>query len=369
SGLATFIAGANRFMGSADQLRSTNNRDSGATLVNYDLQLVLETSFSGRDLLSTVLRAGNFGASSVFGSGGPSALSVLETAYQADGGANVLAIDKLFYSFPIGDSITITSGPLVGQEDMLAVWPSAYSSDPILDVLTLNGAPGAYNKNLGAGAGISWSDSSGMRASANYVAANGATSDSSQGGIATDAAGGTGTVQLGWEAEGWNVAAIYSQIQNGHDLIAYATPFTQQNLSGNGVTHAFGLGGSWATEESGWVPAVSVGWGFNSSDTVSSGEVSSSQSWTVGLEWNDVLLAGNNAGMAVGQPVFATDLRGGDTPADGQFLWEWWYQFQVTDNISVTPAVFYLSRPMGGLTPAYSTFQQLGGLMKTTFVF
>ena len=160
----------------------------------------------------------------------------METAYQADGGANVLATDKLFYSFPIGDSITITFGPLVGQEDMLAVWPSAYPSDAILDVMTLNGAPGAYNKNLGAGAGISWSDSSGLRASASYVAANGATSDSSQGGIATDAAAGSGTVQLGWEAESWNMSAIYSHIQNGHDLIAYATPFTQQNLNGNGVT-------------------------------------------------------------------------------------------------------------------------------------
>ena len=63
-------------------------------------------------------------------------------------------------------------------------------------------------------------------ASANYVSANGATSDISEGGFATDNAAGTGTVQLGWVADGWTVAAIYSQIQNGHDSIAYATPFT-----------------------------------------------------------------------------------------------------------------------------------------------
>ena len=70
-----------------------------------------------------------------------------------------------------------------------------------------------------------------------------------------------------------------------------------------------------------------------------------------------------------GPARFATDLRGGDTPADGQFIWEWWYQFQVTDTISITPALFCLSRPMGELTPDGSTFQQLGGLIKTTFVF
>ena len=370
SGLATFVMGANRFKDSVSRLGSESKAEFGGKVFNYELELSLETFFSGKNKLTTALRAGNFdGNRNVFGSGGPSGLATLETAYQAGDQPNQLAIDKLFYSFPIGESIIITAGPLVGQEDMLAVWPSAYPSDPILDVLTLNGAPGAYNKNLGAGAGISWSGSSGFRASANYVSANGASSDTREGGFAADKAAGTGTVQLGWEAEGWNVAAIYSQIQNGQDLIAYATPFTQQNLSRNGFTHAIGLGGSWVPEESGWIPAVSAGWGFNSSDTDSSSEVSSSQSWTVGLEWNDVFMAGNNAGMAVGQPVFGTDLRGGDTPADSQFIWEWWYQFQLSDNISITPAVFYLSRPMGELTPDGSTFMQLGGLIKTTFVF
>ena len=77
----------------------------------------------------------------------------METAYQEGDQLNQLAIDKLFYSFPISESITITAGPLVGQEDMLAIWPSVYPSDPILDVLTLNGHL-ARNKNLGAGAGI-----------------------------------------------------------------------------------------------------------------------------------------------------------------------------------------------------------------------
>ncbi|WP_226411529.1 hypothetical protein [Synechococcus sp. MU1642] len=80
-------------------------------------------------------------------------------------------------------------------------------------------------------------------------------------------------------------------------------------------------------------------------------------------------MAGNNAGMAVGQPVFASGLRGVDTPADGQFIWEWWHQFQVTDNIRITQALFYLPRPMGELTPGGSSFLQLGGLIKTTFVF
>ncbi|WP_413440791.1 iron uptake porin [Synechococcus sp. MIT S1220] len=369
-GQATFVVGANRFQGSSGRLRNENNREYGATVFNYDLQLNLETSFTGKDLLTTVLRSGNFDeVDNPFGSGGPSGLATLDAAFQEGDDPSHVAIEKIFYSFPVGDSFTFTVGALVGQEDMLALWPSAYPSDPILEVMNMNGAPAAYNKNLGPGAGISWELENGFSLSANYVAANGAEGNSSDGGIAMAQSGSTATVQLGWEGESWNVAAIYSKIQNGHDLIPYITPFADDRSYRKGTANAFGLGGSWTPEDSGWIPSVSAGWGYNSMNTDRSGQVEITQSWTVGLEWNDVFLLGNNAGMAVGQPVFATSLRGDETPADGQFIWEWWYQFQVTNNISVTPALFYLSRPLGENTPSDQTFQQLGGLVKTTFAF
>ena len=82
-----------------------------------------------------------------------------------------VGIDRLFYQFPLGD-FTFTLGGRVGQEDMLAIWPSVYPAETVLDVLTLGGAPGAYNKNLGAGAGVWW-QKNGFAISANYVAANG----------------------------------------------------------------------------------------------------------------------------------------------------------------------------------------------------
>ena len=86
--------------------------------------------------------------------------------------------------------------------------------------------------------------------------------------------------------------------------------------------------------------------------------------------------------MAVGQQAFVTgiDLSGKDVlgisssdaesqlARDGQYAWEFWYQFQVTDNISVTPALFYLSRPLGSVTQGES-FNQFGGLVKTSFRF
>ena len=97
--------------------------------------------------------------------------------------------------------------------------------------------------------------------------------------------------------------------------------------------------------------------------------MSASQSWTLALEWGDVFLDGNTAGMAVGQPVFATDLKGSDEPSDGQFIWEWWFQSQVSDAISITPALYYLSRPFGGNTKTGESLQQVGALVKTSFSF
>ena len=50
-------------------------------------------------------------------------------------------------------------------------------------------------------------------------------------------------------------------------------------------------------------------------------------------------------------------------------MWEGWYKIQLSDSISLTPAVFFLSRPLGQETPAGQSFNQLGALIKTQFRF
>ncbi|MED5469137.1 MAG: iron uptake porin, partial [Cyanobacteriota bacterium] len=97
-GQASFVLGANSFAGSLDDARDIYNKEWGATSFNYDLQLVLNTSFTGKDTLSTTLRAGNFGKT-VFGGDGPTNLSTLEVASEAEAGADVVYIDKIFYQF------------------------------------------------------------------------------------------------------------------------------------------------------------------------------------------------------------------------------------------------------------------------------
>ena len=399
TGLATFVVGANTFSGSAINVgaNSVNRAPNfltglprtpvdlpNGTSFNYDLQLTLDTSFSGKDLLRTNLRAGNFG-SSVFG-GEPHALALaeLEVAFQEGCGdgvdcSDVVAIDKLFYQFPIGSQFTATIGARVGQEDMLAVWPSVYPSDTILNVMTVNGAPAAYSKNLGAGAGLWW-QSNGVSLSATYVAANGNSSNPSVdpeeggGGIGGAFSGATGSVQLAYQRDQWGLAAIWTYLQPEGEFVPGTTPFTHGAIDHNldGRTNAFGLSGYWQPISSGWLPSISLGWGINNtsySSSQPSGSLRTSQSWMVGLQWTDVFLKGNDFGFAVGQPVFATALTDDVTPYDGNYVWEWWYKFQLTDNITVTPALIYLSRPLGMVTPQGESFRQFGGLIKTSFRF
>jgi hypothetical protein len=399
SGLATFVVGANTFSGSAinvgaNSVNRAPNSLTGAprtpvnlpnaTSFNYDLQLTLDTSFTGKDLLRTNLRAGNF-ASSVFG-GEPHALALaeLEVAFEEDCGdgtdcGDVVAIDKLYYQFPIGGQFTATIGARVGQEDMLAVWPSVYPSDTILNVMAVNGAPAAYSKNLGPGAGLWW-QSNGVSLSANYVAANGnsgnpsASPEDGGGGIGNKNSGATGSVQLAYQQDQWGLAAIWSYVQPEGEFVPGTTPFTHSAIDHNtdARTNAFGLSGYWQPLASGWLPSLSLGWGINNtsySGSQPSGSLRTSQSWMVGLQWSDVFLKGNDFGFAVGQPVFATALSDDVTPNDGNYVWEWWYKFQVTDNITVTPALIYLSRPLGMTTPQGESFSQFGGLIKTSFRF
>ena len=77
--------------------------------------------------------------------------------------------------------------------------------------------------------------------------------------------------------------------------------------------------------------------------------------------------------MAFGQPSFS------NTPAQSDpWLVEWFYRFQVSDNISVTPTLFYgtgisntrSSSGGGSGNPATgTTFNGLGGVIQTTFKF
>jgi hypothetical protein len=392
TGYAAFVLGGNSYGGNGNVFRGNQSAKDiakatqGGTTFNYDVRLDLDTSFTGKDLLRTRLRAGNFGASA-YGGGQFVGLSALETGFQsglndANGNPipapNIVEINRLFYKFPVGDGFNVIVGPRVRQDDMLAMWPSAYPADTVLDIFTYAGAPGAYSLNLGGGAGITYAKN-GLNASLNYVSSNANSGNPSQGGIGTDGAASTFTAQLGYAGTNYGLAFAYTFGQNGAQL--YGGNATGLALSGfSGSNSNYGLSAYWSPKETGFIPSISTGWGYstlagakgtNGVDAFTGAEVTAAQNWYVGLQWADAFLKGNTLGMAFGQPTFATSQFKGK-PNDGNFAWEWWYKFQVTDNISVTPAIYYLSAPLGAQgreVAGGNALTNFGGLVKTTFKF
>ena len=382
SGLAVFVLGGNAFPHTGPLITSVRTLPNGSSF-NYNLELALNTSFTGKDLFRTVLRAGNFGASAFGGQPAFLGLSELESAFESDAGANIVAIDKLFYQWPLGKGFTATVGARVGQDDMLAVWPSAYPADTILNVMTVNGAPAAYSKNLGPGFGLMWKGKH-FSVSSNYVASNGASGEPGVGGLGSQGAGGSRTLQVAYVADQWGLAVIYSFLQPFSQGVPGITPLANRAMDLNGAasTNAYGLSGYWQPLRPGWLPSVSGGIGLNTtsystappsgSPTAAESQdwlLEQSQSWLLALQWKDAFAQGNALGLAVGSPVRATGLRGDVTPHDGTTVMEAWYKVQLTDQISLTPALFYITRPLGQLTPSGHTLSQLGALIKTSFRF
>ena len=138
----------NFMLGGVPGLKTNTGGNVGNTAFNYDLRLNFDTSFTGKDLLRTRLRSGNFN-SDPFGSS--SSLFKLDKAESTD---NTVEIDRLYYQFPVSKSVTLTAGPLVRNTEMAWV-PSAYKSE-ILDFFAVAGTPGVYNKATGAGFGVQW---------------------------------------------------------------------------------------------------------------------------------------------------------------------------------------------------------------------
>ena len=357
-----------------------------AVSFNYDVRLDFNTSFTGKDLLRTRLRSGNFENNTFAGT--PFPATGAEIAFEEGKRFNV---NRIFYQFPVGDAWTVTAGPVVRQDDMLAVWPSQYPAETIMDFFTYAGAPGTYSLNLGAGAGLSYAGDilgmDGFAVSANYVATNGNRSFSSTGegaplgGIANDNSSGTGTVQIAYTADVWNLTAAYAYNQGAAygGYIPVGTPLASDPFGGLSPfsVSSFALSGWFAPDDWGrWMPSVSAGWGVNGYtanqdvniwgiDAVGDGDTAQSQSWYVGMQWPDIFLQGNYLGTAVGQPTFISSNDSFLESDESTFAWEIWYKFQVTDNIAVTPAYFFIDNPSG----MGEGGNVQGGVLKTTFTF
>ena len=382
NGSVAFLAGATKYVGEGASNVSSGKRNSqlpnfGAGPTDafhfvYDLRLDLNTSFTGKDLLKTRLEAGNMNSSS-FGYGSATPTSYYSWFFPVGGVDNQLTISRLYYSFPLGDSLNVIAGPRVRQDDLLGTWPGLYPTDfPLFGMPIYAGSVGAYNLNLGPGASIVWNQSVGSSeflATALYVAQNGHSSNPSLGGIATSNSAASGSVQLALKDDLWNIAAVWTHNQPGN-YMGIGTPLW--NKPSDSPTNSYGLGGYYIlSAHNRYLPIFNAGAGITNFASDDPYDREQAASWYVALSWPNLLADGQDLGLSLGQPTFITDSSNKSSDDSGYFF-DLYYKFAVTDNITITPAIQWASRPYGESTKPITgknEFSTLAFMLKSSFKF
>jgi len=184
--------------------------------MQYAYGLDVTSSFTGEDLLSAGIVTGN--------ASGP--LAELDSAEE---GTGALTVDSLFYSFPVGE-LSVTAGPLVDQDDVLAATTSAYSGTFRLGAMPFSEA----GDETGPGIAVSYANDSGFVASASFIAVDG---DDSTKGIGADDGDDVATFTLGYNSEdgSWGGGLVLATNDgeagsNGYDTLGGGIYYSPESI-------------------------------------------------------------------------------------------------------------------------------------------
>ena len=123
----------------------------------------LNSSFTGDDNLYVRLRTGNGVNNFVTKTFGT--YLTMGTEY-----SDALKVDKIWYTFPVGDDNTFWFGPKIENYYMHATTPSIYK--PVTKQFTLGGNGAAYGASTKTGAGWAYNADNGFAVSSNVVSGN-----------------------------------------------------------------------------------------------------------------------------------------------------------------------------------------------------
>ena len=280
--------------------------------MQYAYGLDMTSSFTGEDSLYVGMEAGN--------ASGP--LADMDSSTSTTG--NAITLHSAFYSFPLGD-LSITAGPLVDQDDVVAATTSAYS-----DAFRLGAMPFSLAGNeTGPGIGVSYATDNGLVASASFVADDGADSEK---GINTDTGNDVTTLTLGYDGDGFGGGLIIASNDGDVGTAGYDT---------------FGAGVYYSPES---LPATfSVAY-----DTKDPETGSDSTDFFIGVDYE------------VGPGTLSAAYNSSDVDDNSdntdQTGYEVSYSYAVNDNVTVTPGIFTVEENDG-------TNDDSGVVVETAFSF
>ena len=327
SGSAVFAIGA---VDGGDEL---GDSETVQTLYTYTIDL--NSSFTGDDNLYVRLRTG---------ANGPS-LGNKPAVYHPDrysSSSDFIKVDKIWYQFPIGESITAWVGPKIENYYMYAAPVSLYKPGS-QKAFKLGSASAAFGASTATGVGFKYEADNGFAFGSNVVS-KGAKSSS---GFLTDADVYKWDTMIAYTQDQYHLSLTLSQQYNGWNSFSYfATSDAISLASGHdGVNKpnstAYATRAYWRPQEAGTiVPEISVG--FDVLDVTNNGaRFSEATSYFVGLGWKDMFRPEDRIGVAYGSPLKPTKMGpGGTMPTLDPSLWEAYYAFMLNDSVQITPAIF-----------------------------
>jgi len=343
-------------LGAVDGNADLNDGGTGATNAAMVYQMNLNTSFTGDDNLYVRLKATD---------GWDQFLSKPGTYHnEAGDGAGGLSVDKIWYTFPIGEKWEATVGPKIENYYMLAATPSVYKPK-VLKAFRFGGHGAAFGASTSTGAGIKYTADNGFASS---LTVNSKGSESTNG-FLTDEDENKVNLMVAYTQENYHASVTYTTQSQNWDAWHY---YSTENLAGDNNFDAdgFAIRGWWRPDETGTaIPSVSLGYDTMTFTNGLNGYTDGS-GYSVGLGWADIFQANDTIGIAFGQPIKGTDntdttpTRAENTEDVDPFLWEAYYSFKPNDSIEITPGIF------GGSDIREDTNDDIfGAILTTTFRF
>ena len=308
----------------------------------YTYQMNLNTSFTGDDDLYVRLKTGNAAAS--FKN------KLMGTYLSSTNTYNdTLKVDKIWYSFPIGDSFTAWVGPKIENYYMHGATPSIYS--PVLKGFKLGGNGAAYGASTDSGFGIAYNADNGFSISSNLVSDQNGTGS----GFLTKEVDENWSTQIAYTKPNYHVSLMAALKYDGWKDQYYSTA-SGSARTGNSTN--YGLRAYWRPDDSGTAtPEISVGYDFSTIDEATA-TTDQTDAYFVGLTWKEMFQPDDKIGVAFGQPQTRED------ESVDPFMWEAYYSFKPNDSVTITPAIF------GGTDVNGTAGEDVtGAVIETTFKF
>jgi hypothetical protein len=381
--VAGVAAGDNAFGG-----KTTRN-----TIVGDRVRLNFDASFTGQDLLRTRLQATNLDAFSGTSTFTPEGDLRFAGGAFGSGNSNSVGIDALLYQFPVSEKLTVTLEANAGAADDFTD-----TVNPFLDgdggsgALTQFGTRNAiYYLLNGAGLGLRYAFTDNLELSLGYLA-NDPANPVSGGGLFNGPYGAIAQITFK-PSDRFSIGLTYVNAYNNDFTANGSTGSNRANLRAALANNA-GFSTTLGLADGLDLPTSSNAFGAEASFQITPGIVLNGAvgytktrtlsslggilprgdldiwNWSVGLAFPDLFRKGSIGGIIVGMEPKVTDVSDDLRAVIGKdrstsLHVEGFYQFQLSDNIAITPGLIWLTNPDHN----DNNDDALIGVVRTTFTF